>query len=191
MDEDHSDAEPETKLQNADLPDQAAQIEKLTADLADRDAQIEALNADLNNREGQIEALKADIIRRAGENGTLSAELAAKQEQLLSLQSVFDSQKLQMKQWFIEKIAGSKEDASSGGFTMRFRIRSSDSPNVRSEPGTSGKVVGHASAAAEYEVLDVSPGVWLKIRLENGKTGWISSKMGTLSDLQFSFENAQ
>ena len=68
---------------------------------------------------------------------------------------------------------------------LRFKVRSKDSPNVRSEPGTQGKSIGHAPASSEYEVLDVSPGTWLKIRLPNGKVGWISSRMGTLVSMDF------
>ena len=74
------------------------------------------------------------------------------------------------------------------GVTLKLTIRGNDSPNVRKQPSTSGKVVGHASPSAEYEVLDVSPGAWFLIRLENGNTGWVSSKMGSLSGLQFDFE---
>ena len=60
---------------------------------------------------------------------------------------------------------------------------------MRKQPSTSGKVIGHAALSAEYEVLDISPGAWFLIRLENGNTGWVSSKVGTLSDLQFDFED--
>ena len=80
------------------------------------------------------------------------------------------------------------QSSSAAGVSMRFKVRATDNPNVRSEPGTSGKVVGHATASAEYDVLDVSPGIWLRIRMENGRYGWISSRMGTLSDLHFAFE---
>ena len=44
------------------------------------------------------------------------------------------------------------------------------------------------TVAAEYEVLEVFPGLWFRIRLENGKEGWISSKLGILTELQFPFE---
>ena len=195
--------EAQIELLTADARSKDEQIEQLTAELSEKNQQIETMNADLYNRDGQIEALKADIVKRAGDNGKISDELSAKEEELASLsarmeellsaQTTFDSQKLQMKQWFIETIAGasSGSNAASGTFTARFRIRSTDNPNVRTGPAATGKIVGHALASREYEVLDIAPGVWLKIRLENGKTGWISSKMGTLSDLEFSFENAE
>ena len=97
-----------------------------------------------------------------------------------------------MKQWFVGTISGASSDSLSspagGTVTLRFRIRSADNPNVRSEPGTSGKIIGHASASAEYEILDVSPGIWFKIRLENGRIGWISSKLGLVTELSFPFE---
>ena len=203
MDADSTGRDEQIEKLNADLADRDSRIEQLNADLAERESQIESLNADLSNREGQIEALKADIVRRAGENVTMSSDLSdkeaeleslnARMETLLSAQAAFDSQKTLMKQWFIETIAGASAGShvAQDSFSMRFRVRAEDRPNVRSEPGTSGKVVGHASSSVEYEVIDVYPGVWLKIRLENGKVGWISSKMGTLSDLKFSFESAE
>ena len=168
----------------------------------EKDKQISSLNADLVNREGQIEALKADIVRRAGENGSLSEELSEKNteldslkarfEELLDAQSSFESRINLMKQWFVKTIAASASEeesaSSSDSVFMRFKIRPTDSPKVRNEPGTSGKVIGHAPASSEYEVLGVSPGVWLQIRLDNGKVGWISSKMGTLTELLFPFE---
>ena len=178
------------------------QIALLNSKLTEKDNQIELLNAAIANLEGQNEALKADIVKRAGLNASLSSELSEKETeletiktQLSSLQSSqenFEQQKQFMKQWFIYSIAsdftGDQSDQAEG-VTMQFKIRSSDNPNVRSEPGTAGKIIGHAAASSEYTVLDISPGLWFKIRLENGKTGWISSKMGILSELRFPFES--
>ena len=109
-------------------------------------------------------------------------------EELQAAQTSFDSRIYQMKQWFVSSIAASAENQPGGIVSMRFTVRSSDNPNVRSEPAASGRIIGHASASAEYEVLDVSPGLWFRIRLENGKTGWISSKLGTITELVFPFE---
>ena len=74
---------------------------------------------------------------------------------------------------------------------FKFKIRDADSPNVRREPGTHGKIVGHAPASAEFDVLDIAPGLWYLIRLNNGKTGWISSRMGTVTDLHFEFNTEE
>ena len=112
-------------------------------------------------------------------------------EKLMAAQTAFDNRVYQMKQWFINSIAASSEsqsDASEAQVSMRFTVHASDNPNVRSEPGTSGKIIGHAAASAEYKILDVSPGLWFRIRLENGKTGWVSSKLGTVTELVFPFE---
>ena len=142
-------------------------------------------------------------MKRAGENGSLAAELAEKEEELNKLRDrvesletdmkAYNNRKLQMKQWFIDMLDAAdntETDSSSNNsnVTLKMKIRGNDSPNVRKQPSISGKVVGHASPSAEYEVLDVFSGAWFQIRLENGNTGWISSKMGVISELQFDFE---
>ena len=167
-------------------------------------AKVESLSADLSNRDGQIEALKSDIIRRASENGILSGMVEEKDRELETLradfktlsleQASYNSRTDQIKQWFLNTLSGSSSEApdSSDGSEhfrtlLRFKVRDTDSPNVRREPGTQGKVIGHAPASAEFEVLDITPGLWYMIRLENGKTGWISSRMGSVTDLRFLF----
>ena len=110
-------------------------------------------------------------------------------EELLKARTEADMQTVQMKQWFISAISASEENKSSVAMPqMSFRVRAADSPNVRKQPTTTSRIVGHASPGGEYEVLDLSPGVWFRIRLENGNTGWISSKLGSLTQLHFFFE---
>ena len=180
--------------------------ESLSAEISQKDSQIDSLTADLLNRDGQIEALKSDIVRRAAENVTLSdqlenmnAEIDTLRNELSALkkdEQAFADRTAFLKRWFISSVSGSSDDFSSPvtdeeahSVLLHFKVRSHDNPNVRKDPGTSGRIIGHALASREYEVLDISPGMWFMIRLENGKTGWISSKMGAITDFSFSFES--
>jgi len=52
-----------------------------------------------------------------------------------------------------------------------------DSVNLRQGPGTSYKVIGNARKGTSLKILEVN-GDWLRIRLENGSTAWVS-KMAT------------
>ncbi len=70
----------------------------------------------------------------------------------------------------------------------RFRIRDTDSPNVHKTASLSSRVIGHAKASVEYEVLDIAPNGMYKIKLENGKEGWIHPTVGTLKILEFDFD---
>ena len=161
--------------------------------------------SELANRDGQIDALKADIIRRADENGMLTAQVAEKEGELNRIRAgqkeleeklyAFETGISALQKWFIDSLSGSEDkrntESGSGGLhvSLRFQVRAQDSPKVRKEPGTGGTVIGHAPASSEYEVLDISPGLWFMIRLNNGKTGWISSRMGSVNDFTFSFNN--
>ena len=84
--------------------------------------------------------------------------------------------------------AESEADASVAMPKIRFRIQTADRPNVRKQPTTSARVIGHATSGGEYDVLSLSSGLWFQIRLENGNIGWISSKQGTVTQLLFPFE---
>ena len=48
-----------------------------------------------------------------------------------------------------------------------------DSVNLRKGPGTSYKVVGNVKKGTSLKILEAS-GDWLRVRLENGSTGWVS-----------------
>ncbi len=48
-----------------------------------------------------------------------------------------------------------------------------DSVNLREGPGTGYKVIGHAKKGTSLVILD-SNGDWLRVRLENGRTAWVS-----------------
>ena len=52
-----------------------------------------------------------------------------------------------------------------------------DSVNLRQGPGTSYKVIGNAKKGTSLKILEVN-GDWLRVRLENGGTAWVS-KMAT------------
>ena len=160
------------------------------------------LLSDLSNRDGQIEALKADIIRRAAENSSLSSQVSEQSAKLDALQSKLEEtenslnllirQTNLIKEWLLSAVFGSadsnnreKSPLENLNVLMRFRIRSQDNPKVLSIPGTQGSIIGYAAASCDYEVLDVYPGLWLEIRLDNGVTGWISSTMGTVQTLEF------
>jgi curli biogenesis system outer membrane secretion channel CsgG len=48
-----------------------------------------------------------------------------------------------------------------------------DSVNLREGPGTGYKVIGTAKKGSSMKILEAN-GEWLHIRLENGRTGWVS-----------------
>ena len=48
-----------------------------------------------------------------------------------------------------------------------------DSVNLRKGPGTSYKVVGNVKKGTSLKILEAN-GDWLRVRLENGSTGWVS-----------------
>ena len=52
-----------------------------------------------------------------------------------------------------------------------------DSVNLRQGPGTNYKVIGNAKKGTSLKILEVN-GDWLRVRLENGSTAWVS-KMAT------------
>ena len=59
------------------------------------------------------------------------------------------------------------------------RINDGSYPNVRSEPSTAGSIIGNAKSNQVYDLLSTS-GSWYKIRLEDGKEGWIANGMATV-----------
>jgi curli biogenesis system outer membrane secretion channel CsgG len=48
-----------------------------------------------------------------------------------------------------------------------------DSVNLREGPGTGHKVIGTAKKGTSIKILETN-GDWLHVRLENGRTGWVS-----------------
>ncbi len=48
-----------------------------------------------------------------------------------------------------------------------------DTVNLRNGPGTGYKIVGNAKKGASLKILEVSGG-WLRVRLEDGSTAWVS-----------------
>jgi curli biogenesis system outer membrane secretion channel CsgG len=48
-----------------------------------------------------------------------------------------------------------------------------DSVNLREGPGTGYKVIGNAKKGTSLKILEVD-GDWLRVRLENGSTAWVS-----------------
>jgi len=48
-----------------------------------------------------------------------------------------------------------------------------DSVNLRKGPGTSYKVVGNLKKGTSLKILEAN-GDWLRVRLEDGSTGWVS-----------------
>ena len=62
---------------------------------------------------------------------------------------------------------------------QKVRINRSKTPVIRSIPSTKGEKLGAAEAGAEYELLDTE-GKWYKIRLADGKEGWITSSMAEI-----------
>ena len=63
----------------------------------------------------------------------------------------------------------------------KVKINEGKNPNIRSEPSTEGKILGNAKSGQVYELLDTS-GNWYKIRLANGKEGWIAKSMATVTN---------
>ncbi len=52
--------------------------------------------------------------------------------------------------------------------------------NLREGPGTQYKIIGKAYMKNSFEILAENPG-WLRVRLENGTTGWMSKKAASES----------
>ena len=116
------------------------------------------------------------------ENTLLHEKITAYEKRIEDLQNLYIST--------FSSSAGSSISLSeddSVKVIKRFRIRDTDSPNVHKNPAFSSRVIGHARASAEYEVLDVSVNGWYQIRLENEKIGWIHPNVGTLNTVEFSF----
>lgn len=61
----------------------------------------------------------------------------------------------------------------------KVRINRSKTPVIRSIPSTKGDKLGTAEAGAEYELLGTE-GKWYKIRLADGKEGWITNSMAEI-----------
>ncbi len=56
------------------------------------------------------------------------------------------------------------------------RIKEGSNPNVRTKPNGEGDIIGNAKSGQTYELVDES-GNWYKIRLNDGKEGWIAGGM--------------
>ncbi len=61
----------------------------------------------------------------------------------------------------------------------KVRINATRTPVIRDIPSTKGKTLGNAEAGAEYELLEAED-KWLKIRLDDGGEGWITSSMAEI-----------
>ena len=54
--------------------------------------------------------------------------------------------------------------------------------NLREGPGTQYKIIGKAYMKNSFEILAENPN-WLRVRLENGKEGWMSKKAASESSM--------
>ena len=63
-----------------------------------------------------------------------------------------------------------------------IRITSQTSVNVRAYPDQKSRKVGMATSGQVYELLDIADNGWYKIRLDDGKEGYISGKMAEVVD---------
>ena len=62
------------------------------------------------------------------------------------------------------------------------RVTGEGSINVRAQADAKASRVGHAKHGETYEFLETAPNGWYKIRLEDGKEGFISGKMAVIVD---------
>ena len=204
--------ESQIDAQKADLADLSRQVETLNSDLSVRNEQISNLESSLSEKESEILALQtslaeaenqpsdlpgsvqtaevepghsADISALSAENSVLKEQLDEYEKRIDELQNLFIST-------FASSSGSSLSLSEDGAVTVikRFRIRDTDSPNVHKNPAFSSRVIGHARASTEYEILDVSSNGWYQIQLENGKTGWVYPKVGTLNVVEFSFNRS-
>ena len=61
----------------------------------------------------------------------------------------------------------------------KVRIAETRTPVIRAIPSTKGEPLGTAEAGAEYELLEAAE-KWYKIRLDDGREGWIAGGMAEI-----------
>lgn len=66
------------------------------------------------------------------------------------------------------------------GAARQVKITHNSSVNVRKQASSDSEKVGTAKSGGVYQHLDTAANGWYKIRLENGKEGWVSGKMAVL-----------
>lgn len=77
-----------------------------------------------------------------------------------------------------------------------FQVHNTGNVNIRSEPNSNSTKVGTGIANKTYTILDEEQG-WYQIQMEDGKTGWISGKLGSVlskagnADNNTSIENSK
>lgn len=203
-----ADKESQISTQESDLTALTQQVEMLNSDLAVREEKIKNLEASLSDRENELISLQASLAEAEQRSAVLSesvsdtvsqdasADAAALSDENIALKeqlNEYEKRIDELQNLFISTFAASSGTSLSlsedGDITVikRFRIRDTDSPNVHKNPAFSSRVIGHARASKEYEILDVSSNGWYQILLENGKTGWVHPNVGTLNVLEFSF----
>ena len=65
---------------------------------------------------------------------------------------------------------------------QKVKITHTGAVNVRKSSNVDSEKVGTAKSGGIYTYLDTSSNGWYRIRLENGKEGWISGKMAVVFD---------
>ncbi len=188
----------------ADVTHRDSRIEDLNNEVTSRDNTIQSLSDDLSDKNDEVNQLKEDILSTSGESERLKTGISTRDEMITSLktenssleeqQLVYSERIEDLQNLFIDTFVSSSGNSLSlsedSGIQVikRFRIRDTDSPNVHKTASLSSRVIGHAKASVEYEVLDIAPNGMYKIRLENGKEGWIHPAVGTLKILEFDFD---
>ena len=160
--------------------------------MSDKVNELQTLQSSIADMEQQSASSSAVSQEASDAAASLSEENRTLREQL----NEYENRIEELQNLFITTFASSSgssitlSDHEEITVIKRFRIRDTDSPNVHKNPAFSSRVIGHARASTEYEILDISSNGWYQIRLENGKTGWVHPNVGTLNTVEFSFNRS-
>ena len=92
-----------------------------------------------------------------------------------------EDNKEQTDSFFYSLVTGINENASQNTVkAAEVKIRDSGAVNVRAEPSSKSTIIGVARSGGLYTYIRTAENGWYKIRLEDGKEGYVSNKLSTL-----------
>ena len=154
---------------------------------ADMNALISAVNKGLTGEYGRVSRTdKLDmgkvvkLLRWDGGKGTslyFLSETSNRFCELTYVGPVYDDMLLSPRDPAKEREA---EEQARAALVGKVLILGSGTVNVRAAAGQKGKKIGAVKTGEYLELVSVAENGWLEIRLEDGKTGFISPKMGEI-----------